>query len=130
MNANQEMQGISYIRTGQTITNELLVTLINKDVVRKGTELLIPRAGRDLAGNNSILFDHVVEVIETKIKDGIGYCLARSTEDNAPFRVSAKSIYLLDGMDPSRIAHSFGFKLDGSPRSSGKKRGRKPKNRK
>jgi len=112
------------------LTNSLLVALINKGVVREGTKLVVPRPGKDLSGSDTIPFNHFFEVIETKIEDGIGYCAVKSIEDEAECRVRAEIIKSIDGMDSARIARSFGLNPDGSPRSLGKKRGRKPKNRK
>ena len=126
-------------KTQKPIGNNLLKALINRNVIRAGAELLIPRQGKDLSGSRFNYFDHVVEVCATKIDkkptdDGtieeIGLVQAVSTDDGAKFIIKAHHIYLIDGMDPVRIAKSFGFKLDGTPLSAGKKRGRKPKKRK
>ena len=123
------MEGSMLTQTNTTITNDLMISLINKNVIQTGTELLIARAGFDLSGNKTTPFKHTVEVIETKVIDEKGYCLARSIQDDAHFKIQARDIFEIDGMTPNRIADSFGLKTDGSSKTVGKKRGRKPKNR-
>ncbi len=53
----------------------------------------------------------------------------RSLRDGAIKEVPASYIIKIDGMEPERYALVYDINLDGSKIKSGKRRGRKPKNR-
>lgn len=62
-----------------------------------------------------------------KIEDGSIVFDLKQTNDNTRHRVPASAIQKIEGMDPSRIASVYNLKADGSEKTVGRKRGRKPR---
>ena len=97
---------------------KLLISLINNDVVRKGTEVTILRPGKDLGGQLDLHSPHQLEVINIKVSENKVSLIGSSTVDGKQFRFSSNHIMKIDGMDPKRLIQVF--------KTNGKKRGRKP----
>ena len=51
------------------------------------------------------------------------------TTDGKVVKINPENIVKIDGMIPTRFAHIYGLKPDGTSRKSENKRGRKPKNK-
>ena len=100
---------------------ELLSSLINKSVVRIGTEVTIVRRGSDLGGTPNAKVEERLEVLTHKKVKGEFVLEAFSTETGKVFKVKAKHIRKIDGMVPDRLVSAH--------KAEGKKRGRKPKKR-
>lgn len=98
--------------------NDLLVTLINNGVIRKGTEVVILRSGRDMSGNIKVYTPHSFEIGSFKVTGNEAILTGCSIVDGKKFYIKAKNILSIDGMDPRRLKTAF--------QSEGKKRGRKP----
>ena len=130
------------------MNNDLMISLINTNVIRPGTELAILRLGtsidgtatathflrvfsaEDKEGNQNTITvkaNHIVEVYECGVINESGFVKAHSVVDGAKFMLKADNIHLVDGMLPEKIARVYGFHTDGTKRKQGKKRGRKPK---
>jgi hypothetical protein len=62
-----------------------------------------------------------------KLEDGTLVFDLKQVQDNQKYRVPASAICKIEGMDPNRIASVYNLKPDGSEKTIGRKRGRKPK---
>lgn len=98
--------------------DDLLVNLINSGVIKKGTEVEILRAGLDIGGHISVYSPHAVEIHSYKMNKHRAILIGCSIMDSKRFKIKAKHIRSIDGMDPARLKTAF--------QSEGKKRGRKP----
>ena len=101
---------------------DILLDLINRGIVRTGTEVTIIRRGQDLAGERRVPTEQCLEVRSHAEVDGEIVLEAFSTLDGKTFNVKAKNIIKIDGMYLSRLLNAH--------QSEGKKRGRKPKRKK
>lgn len=97
---------------------KLLISLINNDVVRKGTEVTILRPGKDIGGHLNLHSPHQLEIINIKVGKNKVSLMGVSTVDGKRFRINGNHIMKIDGMDPKRLSLVF--------KTNGKKRGRKP----
>lgn len=97
---------------------KLLISLINNNVVRKGTEVTILRPGRDIGGQLNLHLPHQIEIIHIDVGKNKVSLIGASTVDGKRFRISGNHIIKIDGMDPKRLSLVF--------KTNGKKRGRKP----
>ena len=101
--------------------NDQLSDLINRGIVRTGTEVTIIRRGMDLGGSNKAKVEESLEVISHKEVDGVIILTARSVVDGKPYKIKANNIKKIDGMFLGRLINAH--------QTEGKKRGRKPKNK-
>jgi len=115
--------------------NNLLVSLIDKDIVQEGTEIVIFRVGDTMNGHSNFKVEQAVEVVETEIKNGNALLKTESAFDHKIFLVGADHIFKIDGMWPEILGDVYGFNPDGTKKKvkidpeTGEeiKRGRKPK---
>lgn len=98
--------------------SDLLITLINSGVIRKGTEVIILRPGRDISGVVTVYSPHAIEIHSYKVNKNEAILKGYSITDKKGFNIKAQHILSVDGMDPKRLRAAF--------QSEGKKRGRKP----
>ena len=98
--------------------DDLLITLINSGVIKKGTEVTILRAGRDISGHLSVYSPHSIEILSYEVNGKVAILTGFSIVDKKRFKIKAKHVLSIDGMDPARLKSAF--------QSEGKKRGRKP----
>lgn len=96
-----------------------LLDLINKGIVRTGSEITVIRKGRDLGGAQKAKVEESLEVTSHKEVDGEIILEAFSVVDGKIFEVKAQHIVKIDGMHLSRLVNAH--------QTEGKKRGRKPK---
>jgi len=100
--------------------SNLLISLINNGIVKKGTEVTILRPGRDISGKSKVYSNDNIEILLYKINESKNIILyGKSTLDNKRFKLKPQHIIKVDGMEPSRLVGAF--------KPEGKKRGRKPK---
>ena len=110
--------------------NSMLVTLINKNVVQSGTTVSIYRSAPALGGYGTVRVQEEVTVIKATIDEsGTARLLAENVFDKTKYKIKAENIRTLDGMKPHILAGVFGIDEDGTLKPEGKKRGRKPKNK-
>jgi hypothetical protein len=62
-----------------------------------------------------------------KMEDGSIMFDLKQVDDNTRHRVPASAIQRIEGMDPVRIASVYNLKVDGTEKTVGRKRGRKPR---
>lgn len=125
------------------MNKNLLSILINKNVIRIGTEIGMVRNGVSIDGRavatNKILVssgnenckisnaNHIIEIFNIDVDGDEILLYGHSTVDGHHFKVSHTDIHVIDGMTPEAVARVYGLFEDGTPRRLGKKRGRKSK---
>jgi hypothetical protein len=62
-----------------------------------------------------------------KMEDGSIVFDLKQVNDNTRHRVPTSAIQKIEGMDPARIASVYNLKADGTEKTVGRKRGRKPR---
>lgn len=116
--------------------NNLLISLIKKNIVRKGTEIIIFRSGTTMDGNRiNFRVRQAIEIVEIEIKKGIAFLTTKEVTNDKKFLINAKHIFKIDGMKPEILGGVYGFNSDGTKKKvkidpiTGEeiKRGRKPK---
>lgn len=110
--------------------SNLATSLVNKGVLAKGTEIEAQyrAAGLGGLGTVSVAGEFTIDDIG-KTTTGELVFVATSTRDGKRRNILAEAIMTIDGMDPARYAAVYNIKADGGTAVTGKRRGRKPKNR-
>jgi hypothetical protein len=105
----------------------LAEALVNKGVIKYDTEVEAKCITADLSGIKQIevISNFLVKRVIKQINGEIVFDL--SHQDGRRCKIKAENVITIDGMDPSRIATVYNLKADGSEKTTGKKRGRKPK---
>jgi hypothetical protein len=123
----------------------LLISLINKGVIREGTEIGIVRPGTGMDGSRIVSdrilvtsrtngeckrskANHITEVYKIDNSGDKTQLFVGSTVDGCIFKIASNHIFTIDGMTPEDIAKVYNLDLDGARKKTGRKRGRKPKN--
>lgn len=103
--------------------SKLAKTLIDKQIIKRDTEVIVEYNAIDLSGQprSRVQGNFVV----TRVADQTVF--VTSTVDGRKRKVLAEDIVSIDGMDPVRLARNYNIKADGSTSIPGKRRGRKPK---
>lgn len=101
--------------------------LINRNVIRSGTEVTAYYRGVGLSGASVVKSVGTFTVSRAAIREDDVIFEAASTVDGQTTRLSASAVILLDGMDPARMAGIYGLSGEGETLQQGKRRGRKPK---
>lgn len=84
-------------------------TLVDREVIKFGTELEARYLGRSLDGVNTILMQDLFSVygiIKNKDNKVKSFILTR-IRDAEKYRVAPENIVAIDGMDPSRVLEAF-----------------------
>lgn len=102
----------------------LLLTLINKNIVKIGTKIVVFRQGLELDRNLTIKDE--LGIFKITVKDKITIIAGDELKERI-YKFKASHILKIDGMDPIILAAIFNVNADGSLKPPGKKRGRKPK---
>ena len=111
--------------------NKLAEALVIKNVLPAGTEVRAKYKAVSLGSVNRVTVTGEFSIAEAKIReDGKVEFYLRSLRDGAPTHVLADAIEDIDGMDPIRFASVYNITPEGGKAVLGKRRGRKPKNRK
>lgn len=105
----------------------LAEALVSKGVIRYDTEVEAKCITTDLSGIKQIerIYNFLVKRVIKQINGEIVFDLAH--QDGRRCKLRAENVLTIDGMDPARIATVYNLKADGSEKTTGKKRGRKPK---
>lgn len=107
----------------------LINTLIERNFITPDTEI---EAKYTAIGMDSLPVPvqggFIIKSVKKK-NDGDIIFEARSTIDGKLIKIQPENIIKIDGMIPTRFAHVYGLKPDGSNRKKERKRGRKSKNK-
>lgn len=109
--------------------SNLALALLNRNVLRRDTEIDAVHKVPDMAGSPSVESEDTFTVVEAKSTEQRVWVLATRNTDGRKVTLADSAITRIDGMDPERCAKAFNLKADGSRAQTGKKRGRKPKHR-
>jgi hypothetical protein len=107
--------------------HNLAEALVTKGVIKYDTEVEATCITKDISGMKRIDVVHtfLVKRIIKQLNGDVIFDLAQINGERA--KIKAEHILTIDGMDPARIANVYNLKVDGSEKTTGKKRGRKPK---
>ncbi len=100
----------------------LCETLVNKNLICKGTKLL---ATIKKIGIGGTITQKQTNLVVERIDASIFTCLDIDTKQN--IEIVHSQILNVDGMVPERLGKIFNINPDGTLRAPGKKRGRKSK---
>lgn len=101
---------------------ELSITLVEKNIVGKGTKVLATIKKIGISGN-TVIKD--TNLIIASIEGDLFHCFIPETKQEVD--IVCSQILSIDGMVPKRLGGIFSINPDGTIRAPGKKRGRKPK---
>lgn len=103
--------------------------LIAKKLINETTEITARYKSVSISGDQNIVAQDVftVDAIHT-LEDKILF-EATSTRKGERMVLTHSGIVEIDGMEPNRFAAVYNIKADGSAVATGKRRGRKPKDR-
>ena len=103
------------------MSESLITTLLDKQLIKEGTLAF----GRVLTAGLGQNMQYVPMELMILSRQGDRFiCRDRL---GRPYKMDFERVEQIDGMDLSRYAAVYNIKPDGSTRSTGKKRGRKPK---
>ena len=105
----------------------LIEGFVNKNVLVPGASLTVNRPCRGLGGITQGEVKETVSLSIIKRESKIVKFMCISSVDGRPLQVKPDQVLTIDGMDPLKLASVYGMKKDGSNKTLGKKRGRKPK---
>jgi hypothetical protein len=109
------------------INKDLFTALVSANIVKEGTEIEAFYKGKDLAGHNSIPSRGTFVIVETA-ESTTGYdFVCASVVDGSRRTIPSQDIIIIDGMEPARIASTYGLSTSGQAVKQGKRRGRRPK---
>lgn len=109
------------------INNDLFTALVNAKVIKEGTEIDAYYRGKDLAGDNAVATRGTF-VIVTATETEAGYTfLCASVVNGSRRTIPSQDVIIIDGMEPARLASTYGLSLSGQTLKQGKRRGRRPK---
>lgn len=109
----------------------LAIALVNKGVLPVGTEVEARFNAVGLGSINNVQVVGEFSIANVIVKDdGKVVFDLRMLRDGSATQVLAESILTIDGMDPVRYASVYNVTANGGTQKQGKRRGRKPKNRK
>jgi cell division GTPase FtsZ len=110
--------------------NKLAEALVKKGVLPAGTEVHAKHFAKGLCSVNTVLVSNDFSIIGTTIReDGKVVFRLADLRSGKPTDVLAEAVETIDGMDPVRFADVYNVTADGGKAILGKRRGRKPKNR-
>lgn len=108
----------------------LITKLVAKNLINESTEVMARYKGSSISGDPTMVFTGVFSVIETVTSpEGDIFLKLESTRDGHHRVASYRDIIEIDGMEPNRFASVYDIKADGTNAVTGKRRGRKPKDR-
>jgi hypothetical protein len=109
------------------INNDLFTALVNARIIKEGTEIEAYYKGKDMAGINNVPSRGTFVITETTATS-TGYTfVAASVVDGTRRVIPSRDIIIIDGMEPARIASTYGLSASGQALKQGKRRGRRPK---
>lgn len=107
------------------MNQEFVKALNERGILNVNSKILANYKGHTLDGSSipsrGELLVKQIDLSELKV-------IATPLFGQTRYVIAIKDIIEIDGMDPIRLGRVFNINPDGSPRSIGKKRGRKPKN--
>jgi hypothetical protein len=110
--------------------NKLAEALVNKGVLPAGTEVEARHNVVGLGGVSNVTVTDHFTIAGTRIReDGKVEFSLLTLRNGQESRVFAENVLNIDGMDPIRFASVYNVTADGGKAILGKRRGRKPKNR-
>lgn len=110
------------------MNENLAKSLYSRSILKEGSEILIPTKTEGVGKRVQVPKPHMVKQVKEN-SVGTLYFACQGKEDKVIRIVPAHDIQMIEGMDPERFGKVYNIKPDGSYKSPGKKRGRKPKNR-
>jgi hypothetical protein len=102
--------------------------LIEKNIITETTEIDAVYRGKDIAGDlfvDAVGTFVILTIQKTTEVDYIFTCA--STRDGHRRMIPASAVVMVDGMEPARLAETYGIALTGAAIPPGRRRGRKPK---
>lgn len=109
------------------INCELFETLVNANIVTKDTEVNAYYKGKDIGGDTVVQTTGTFVIVDIQPATQGYKVLVASTVDGVRRILPSTAIFMIDGMDPARLAGTYGFSATGNTVKQGKRRGRKPK---
>ncbi len=108
--------------------DRLAEIFIQKGIIRHNTNVSANYVTEQFGGVLKLeaLSDFLV-IRAIKMEDGSIVFDLKQVNSNARHRVPASAIQKIEGMDPARIASVYNLKADGTQKTIGRKRGRKPR---
>ena len=100
--------------------NQLLKTLLTKQLIPYNTKLTGRCRARYLGGTQKVLMTVYLKNLKSN-----GFVCTGELGEN--YLMKWDDLETIDGMDITRFAKVYNIKEDGSTKTAGKKRGRKPK---
>jgi hypothetical protein len=100
---------------------------VEKGAIRVGTEIEAFYAARDLFGCGGARITGTFTIAAIYMNESKVLFAARGYKGATAIRIPCEDVNLLDGMNPSRFASSWGVMGSGDDVPKGKRRGRPPK---
>jgi hypothetical protein len=109
------------------INNDLFTALVTARIVKEGTEIEAYYKGKDMAGTNSVASRGTFVITEiTETPTGYTF-VGASVLDGSRRIIPSRDVIIIDGMEPARMASTYGLSASGQALKQGKRRGRRPK---
>lgn len=107
----------------------MIKKLIERDIIRQGTEIEVFHYGHGLSCQSDVLTKGTFSIQSASvISDGANIIFTgRSQETGKICRFESEQIMTLDGMTADRLAAIYSMTEDGEEIKQGKRRGRRPK---
>lgn len=98
--------------------NNLLNSLVEKNVISAGSEIEVRYLARGLDGNFRELVQDVFTIREIhKLSSGLISLICFRNRDGAELKTGADAIVKIDGMDPADLGRAFDIMPDGKMRT-------------